>query len=59
MTREKKKKKKKSETRMTASVPKQDPNTYKSSEERLFIMTQTHSLQIFGGNPLAKLQNDT
>jgi len=33
---------------MTASVLKQDPNkTKKGSEERLFIMTRTHHMQIF------------
>ena len=49
--------KEKSETRMTASkIPKQ-----KGSKERLllFIMTQTHYLQIFGVILFVKLQNDT
>ena len=32
---------------MTASVLKQDPNT-KGSYERLFILTRTHSMHIFG-----------
>ena len=31
----------------------------KGSKERLFIMTQAHSLQIFGEIPFVKLQNDT
>ena len=31
----------------------------KGSNERLFIMTQTHSLQIFRVIPFIKLQNDT
>ena len=31
----------------------------KDSKERLFIMTQTHNLQIFGVNPFVKRQNDT
>ena len=31
----------------------------KGSKEHLFIMTQTHNLQIFGVIPFAKLQNDT
>ena len=39
---------------MTASVLKQDPNTWKGSKEGLLIVTQTHSLQVF-----VKLQNDT
>ena len=47
---------------MTASVLKQDPNTQKvktKTKKRLFIMTQTHNLQIFGVIPFVKLQNDT
>ena len=35
------------------------PKHIKGSNERLFIRTQTHSLQIFGKLPFAKLQNDT
>ena len=35
---------------MTASVLKQDPNT-KGSNERLFILTWTHSMKIFGEIP--------
>ena len=31
----------------------------KGSKERLFIMTQTRNLQIFGVIPLVKLQKDT
>ena len=31
----------------------------KDSKERLFIMTLTHSQQIFGVIPFVKLQNDT
>ena len=31
----------------------------KGSKERLFIITQSHSLQIFGVIPFVKLQNDT
>ena len=30
----------------------------KDSKERLFIMTQTHNLQIFGVIPFDELQND-
>ena len=30
----------------------------KGSKERLFIVTQTHSLQMFGVIPFVKLQND-
>ena len=30
----------------------------KSSKERLFIMTQTHNLQIFGVIPFVKLINE-
>ena len=36
----------KSETRMTASVLKHDPNTQKVQKKRLFVRTQTHTLQI-------------
>ena len=37
----------KSVTRMTTSVLKQDPNAHrKGSNERLFILTRTHSMQI-------------
>ena len=36
---------------MTTSVLKQDPNTKKDSKERLFIVTKTHSLNIFGVIP--------
>ena len=31
---------------------------FKASKERLFIMTQTQNLQIFGVTPFVKLQND-
>ena len=31
----------------------------KGQNERLFILTRTHSMQIFGGIPFTKLQNDT
>ena len=31
----------------------------KGSEERLFILTQTHNLQVFGVIPFVKLQNNT
>ena len=44
---------------MTASVPKQDPNTKKASNERLFILTRTHSMHIFGEIPFIKPENDT
>ena len=50
----KKSTKTKSETWMTASILKQDPNTWKS--QRLFIITQTAN---FWGNPFMKLQNHT
>ena len=43
---------------MTASVLKQDPDT-KGSNERLFILTRTHSVQISGEIPFSKPQNDT
>ena len=43
---------------MTASALKQDPNT-KCSNERLFILTGTHSMQIIGEIPFVKPQNDT
>ena len=43
---------------MTASVLKQD-QTQKSLNERLFILTRTHSMQIFGEIPFVKPQNDT
>ena len=33
--------------------------TQKGSYERLFILTQTHSMQIFGEIPFVKPQNDT
>ena len=33
--------------------------TYKGSNERLFILTRTHSMQIFGEIPFIKPQNDT
>ena len=33
--------------------------TQKGSKERLFIMTQTHNMQICGVMPFAKPQNDT
>ena len=36
----------KSETRMPASVLKHDPNTQKVQKKRLFVRTQTHTLQI-------------
>ena len=35
------------------------PKHIKGSKERLFIMTQTHNMQIFGVIPFVKLQNDT
>ena len=35
-----------------------DP-TQKGSNERLFILTRTHSMQIFGEIPFIKPQNDT
>ena len=47
-----KRKKKKRKKRMTASVLKQGPNK-KGSKERLFIMTRTHNMQIFGEIPLS------
>ena len=33
--------------------------TQKGSNERLFILTRTHSMQIFGEMPFVKPQNDT
>ena len=33
--------------------------TQKGSHERLFILTRTHSMQIFGEIPFIKPQNDT
>ena len=48
--------KKKSETKMTASVLKQDPNAQNGSNERLFIMTQTQSKNC-RGNPLCQHLN--
>ena len=36
-----------------------DIQTQKGSNERLFILTQTHSMQIFGEIPSIKPQNDT
>ena len=36
-----------------------EPNTKKGSNERLFILTGTHSMQIFGEIPFVKPQNDT
>ena len=47
----------KSETRMTASVLKQDPNTWKV-QGRLFIRIK-HNMPIFRVIPFIKLQNDT
>ena len=44
---------------MTASVLKRDPNTYKGSKERLFIMTQTHNLHIFGVIPFRQENNSS
>ena len=40
---------------------KQDPNTKteKGSNERLLILTRTHSMHIFGEIPFIKPQNDT
>ena len=56
----------KSETRMTASVLKQDLNPYEGYKKEgggggsLFIRTQTYNnLQIFEVIPLVKLQSDT
>ena len=48
-----------SETKITDSVLKQDSNKIKGSKERLFIRSQTHSLQIFGVIPFVSLQNNT
>ena len=36
-----------------------DPNTKRFKNERLFILTRTHSMQIFGEIPFIKPQNDT
>ena len=46
---------------MTASVPKQDPDTERVQQNAYNdIRTQTHNLQIVGVIiPFAKLQNDT
>ena len=46
-----------SETRMTASGLKQDPNTKGSNE--CYLLRQKHWLQMFGVVPFVKLQNDT
>ena len=50
--------KKKIWNRMTASVLKQDPNT-KVSNEGLFILTRTHSMQIVRELPFIKPQSNT
>ena len=47
----------KSETKMTASTLKQDPNTERF-RRMLFIRTK-HNVRIFGGIPFIKLQNDS
>ena len=47
----------KSATRMTASVPKQDPNTHKV-QKNAYLPGQKHYLQMFRVIPFAKLQND-
>ena len=36
-----------------------DIQTQKGSNERLFILTQTHSMQMFGEIPFVKPQNET
>ena len=48
----------KSAPRMTASVPKQDPNTHKV-QKNAYLLGQKHYLQMFGVIPLVKLQKDT
>ena len=44
---------------MTATVLKSKTQTQTGSNERLFILTRTHSMQIFGEIPCVKPQNDT
>ena len=45
---------------MTASVLKRDQNTEKvQTNAYLFILTPTHSMQIFGEIPFVEPQNDT
>ena len=44
---------------MIKKTPKVWIQTQKGSKERLFIMTRTHSMQIFGEIPFVKPQNDT
>ena len=44
---------------MTASVLKQKIQAQKGSNERLFVLTPTHSMHIFGEIPFIKPQNDT
>ena len=46
------------EARSGQAEAAEDLNT-KSSNERVFILTQTHSMQIFGEIPFIKPQNDT
>ena len=46
-----------SETRMTASVPKQDPNTQKVQNNAVY--RTKHNMRIVGVIPFVKLQNNT
>ena len=43
----------------SARVVQNKIQTQKGSKKRLFILTQTHSMQIFWEIPFIKLQNDT
>ena len=43
----------------THNVHRDEIQTQKASNERLFILTWTHSMQIFGKIPFIKPQNDT
>ena len=52
------KKRKKSETRMTASVLKQDPNTSKVKKNATYF-AKTRPADVRGNFPFIKLQNDT
>ena len=43
---------------MTASIPKQDPNTEKV-KKNAFYCDKTYNMRIFGVIPFLKLQNNT
>ena len=49
----KKKKRKKEKKEWLLAFWNKGPNK-KGSKERLFIMTRTHNMQIFGGNPIVQ-----